>query len=59
MVCDLYEVESIQNFKQQLTDVFNHRVEVLEIELVQLTDFLILKGMVLQDNPHDMYSGAN
>jgi hypothetical protein len=37
---DLYERESLRIFSQQLADAFNQHVEIVESELLQLTDLL-------------------
>jgi energy-coupling factor transporter ATP-binding protein EcfA2 len=37
---DLYERESLRLFSQQLADAFNQHVEIVESELLQLTDLL-------------------
>jgi hypothetical protein len=39
-----YEPESVRNFNQQIRDEFAQNVEILERELLQLTESLILKG---------------
>jgi hypothetical protein len=44
MLNGFYEPESVRNFNQQIRDEFAKNVEILERELLQLTESLILKG---------------
>ena len=45
----LYKTESIQNFNQQLAETFLRKIEVLEGELLSLTDLLMADGDLLQE----------
>ena len=45
----LHKTESIQSFNQQLTENFFKKIEMLEGELLSLTDLLIADGDLLQE----------
>ncbi|HKC67246.1 MAG TPA: hypothetical protein VKG26_03395 [Bacteroidia bacterium] len=45
---DLYKTESIKNFNKQLSDNLLKNMELLENELLSLTDLLIADGNLLQ-----------
>ena len=44
---DLYQIESIRNFNQEMKDRLIRNIEKLEAELSQLTDLLILNENLL------------
>jgi len=46
---DFFEPESVRNFNQQIRDEFASNIEILEKELLQLTESLIRKGNLLKN----------
>lgn len=47
MLEDLYQIESIRNFNQEMKDRLIRNIEKLEAELAQLTDLLTHNGNLL------------
>jgi hypothetical protein len=48
MAIILYTTENIRRVNQQITDEFNRKAEMLEDELLKLTNLLILDGIIFK-----------
>jgi hypothetical protein len=46
---NLYAIDSIQTFNRQIADNLNKKIEILEGELLSLTQLLILDGDLLNE----------
>jgi hypothetical protein len=46
----LYPTENIRRLNQQITDDFNRNIEILEDEVLKLTNLLILHGTIFKQN---------
>ncbi len=46
----LFEIKSIREFNEQIADNITRDIEILEKELISLTDLLIIDGNLLNVN---------